>query len=74
MKQELVKNIPLQSIVLETDSPYLSPEPYRGKRNEPSFIPLIGQRAAIIKECSEEEVASITTQNALRLFNIGVAH
>lgn len=67
-KHELVKDIPLGSLVLETDSPYLTPIPYRGQRNEPAYLPLIGQRTAIIRECAETFVMETTTQNALELF------
>jgi TatD DNase family protein len=54
--------------VLETDSPYLAPMPYRGKRNESSYIPLIAQKIADIKGVSIEEVKKITTQNAHFIF------
>jgi TatD DNase family protein len=65
---EILKDIPLEHIVLETDAPYLAPVPYRGKRNESSYIPIIGTKIAEIKNCSVEEVAAITTQNAERIF------
>lgn len=65
-----LEKIPLEKIVLETDCPYLTPTPYRGKRNESAYIPLIAQKIADIKEVSIEEVAKITTENAERLFNI----
>lgn len=63
-----IKNIDLQHIVTETDSPYLAPVPYRGKRNETSYIPLIAQKIADVKEVGLEEVARITSENAHRLF------
>lgn len=65
---EILKEISLQHIVLETDAPYLAPVPYRGKRNESSYIPIIGTKIAEIKECAIAEVAAITTQNAERIF------
>lgn len=68
--QEVVREIPLEFLLLETDSPYLAPVPHRGKRNESSYIPIIAQKVAELKNISIEEVAEITTQNALRLFNI----
>ncbi|HPX60014.1 MAG TPA: TatD family hydrolase [Bacteroidales bacterium] len=68
--QDIVKEISLSHIVLETDSPFLSPMPYRGKRNQSSYIPLIAEKIAELKEVSVEEVAAITTANAKRLFNI----
>ena len=66
--QEVVKHIGLQHIVLETDSPFLTPVPFRGKRNASYHIPLIAQRIAEIKGLSLEEVAETTTENALKLF------
>jgi TatD DNase family protein len=67
-KIELAEKLPLDALLLETDSPYLTPVPHRGKRNEPSYLPLIGQRTAIIRECSEELIMEITTRNAFELF------
>ena len=65
---ETVKDIPLERIILETDSPYLTPVPHRGKRNESSYIPHIAEKLAFQKGVSIEEVATITTANAKRLF------
>jgi TatD DNase family protein len=65
---EILKNIDLAYIVLETDAPYLSPVPYRGKRNESSYIPLIAQKLADIKEINVSEIARITTANAAKIF------
>lgn len=67
----VVKEIPLESIVLETDSPYLTPTPYRGSVNSSKYIPIIAEKIAEIKEISTSEVASITTNNALKLFDLG---
>lgn len=67
---ETVKKIPLERIVLETDSPYLTPVPYRGSRNESMYIPVIASKIAELKEISVEEVAEVTTDNARKLFNI----
>lgn len=58
----------LEHLVLETDSPYLAPVPHRGKRNEPSYIPLVANRIAEIKQCPVEDVRAATTRNALSLF------
>jgi len=66
----VVKNIPIENILLETDSPYLAPVPFRGKRNESSYIPVIAQVIQQIKEIPLEEVANITTQNACKLFGL----
>ena len=67
---EAVKEIPLDRIVLETDAPYLTPVPYRGKRNDSSHIPLIAAKIAQVKGVSVEEVAEVTTDNAKKLFNL----
>lgn len=67
---ETVKHIPLERIVLETDAPYLAPVPYRGTRNESSYIPVIAAKLAGLKEISVDEVASVTTSNAEKLFGI----
>jgi TatD DNase family protein len=64
-----IENIDLKHLVLETDSPYLAPIPYRGKRNESSYIPLIAAKVAEVKKCSLLEVAAITTANAKEIFN-----
>ncbi len=60
--------ISLDHLILETDAPYLAPKPYRGKRNESSYIPLIAQRVADLKNVSVEEVMEKTTANAKKLF------
>ncbi len=65
---EVVQDLPLESMVLETDSPYLAPVPFRGKRNESSYIIHIAQKLAEIKNVSLEEVAATTTSNAGHLF------
>ena len=67
---EHVKEIPLDRILLETDSPYLTPVPFRGQRNESAYIPHIATRLAQIKEMSIEEVAETTTANAVKLFKL----
>lgn len=67
---ESVPHIPLESIVLETDSPYLSPVPFRGKRNEPKNLVYICEQIARLKGCSPEEVAEVTTRTARRLFGL----
>ncbi len=67
----LIRKMPNDRFVLETDSPYLTPEPHRGKRNEPIFIKFIAQRIAEIKNLSPERVAELSTENAKRLFKIG---
>lgn len=67
---ETVKDIPLDRILLETDSPYLTPVPFRGKRNESSYIPYIAQKLAELKGLEISEIAATTTENAHKLFRI----
>lgn len=67
---EIAKNIPLEYILLETDAPYLTPVPYRGKRNEPAYTKIIAEEIAKIRGISVEEVAKITTKNARKVFGI----
>ena len=67
---EAVRRIPLDRILLETDSPYLTPVPHRGERNESKYIPLIAEKIAELKGISLEEVAEVTTANARSLFNL----
>lgn len=66
----VIEHIGLEHVVLETDAPYLSPTPYRGKRNESAYIPIIAQRLAEVKNVTVEEVANATTANALKLFGV----
>lgn len=67
---DVVKRIPIDHILLETDSPYLAPVPYRGKENSPKNIKVIAEKIAEIKGMSLEEVGEITTANAKRLFDL----
>lgn len=66
---QVLEAIPLEHMVLETDAPYLSPVPYRGKRNESSYLVSIAQKVAEIKNVSLDEVATVTTRNAEKIFN-----
>lgn len=68
--QETLKHIELEHLVFETDAPFLAPVPYRGKRNEPAYIPLIANFVAEIKGMDVEKVAEITTENAKKLFKL----
>ncbi len=68
--QEIVRRLPLESLLVETDAPYITPAPYRGKRNEPSFVRYTAQKVAEIKGLSLEKVAEATTRNALRVFRM----
>ena len=67
---QFLNEIDLQHIVLETDSPYLAPVPYRGKRNESSYTLLVAQKLADIYQTSIEEIARITTENSKAVFGI----
>ena len=68
--KEVAKEVPLERLLIETDCPYLAPHPYRGKRNEPSYVKLVAEQIAELKGVSFEEVAKATTENANRLFRI----
>ena len=67
---ETLAQIPLASVVLETDAPYLAPTPHRGKRNESSFLPLIATKVASVYGLNTHKIAQITTQNAKKIFGI----
>lgn len=67
---EVVKEIPLDRLVLETDCPYLAPEPHRGKRNDSSYIPFIAERIGEVLGMSAQDVLDKTYQNAKKLYNI----
>ena len=66
---EVIKNIPIEYILLETDCPYLTPEPYRGKRNEPAYIPLILERICSLKSLNYKDVEEVMTSSIFRLFD-----
>jgi TatD DNase family protein len=68
--QDVAGRVPLSSLLLETDAPYLAPSPHRGKRNEPSFIIFTAKKVAEIKKISWEEVAQVTACNTINLFGI----
>jgi TatD DNase family protein len=70
---ELLKDISLEHIVLETDAPYLTPVPFRGKRNESSYLKYVVKKLAEVKNVSEEEVAKQTTANAEKIFVRGLS-
>ncbi len=67
---EVVKDLPLERLLLETDCPYLTPVPFRGKRNETSYVVYVAQKIAEIKGITIDEVAEITTRNAEQLFGV----
>ena len=70
-QQDVVRSIPLEKILLETDCPYLAPEPYRGKRNEPAFVRNTAEKVASLKGLSFEDVCRITSFNTKILFGVG---
>jgi TatD DNase family protein len=70
VSREIVRRIPLESLLVETDAPFLAPEPFRGKRNEPSYVRYTAQKVAEIKKVSFEKVAEVTTENALRVYKL----
>jgi TatD DNase family protein len=70
-KQEMVAQLPLERLLIETDAPYLTPHPHRGKRNEPAFVYEIADKIAQLQSQDLEEVATVTTSNAARLFSWG---
>lgn len=70
-QQEVVRRVPLEKILLETDCPYLAPEPYRGKRNEPAFMRVTAEKVAELRGLTLEDVSRITSLNAKLLFGVG---
>ena len=72
--REVAKNTPNDKILIETDSPYLPPEPHRGRRNEPIYVKMVASKIAELKNLSLEEVAAATSDNAKTLFKINYVH
>ncbi len=68
--QEVAKRVPLQSMLIETDSPYLAPMPYRGKRNEPSYVAQVAQAIATLRGVDVESIGAATSDNFFRLFSV----
>jgi len=67
---EVVQAVPLEKILIETDSPFLTPAPYRGKRNSPAYVKYVAEKIAELKGVTSERVAAQTTENAQRLFGL----
>lgn len=67
---EIATKIPLEKLLLETDAPYLTPEPYRGKRNEPAYVTFVAKKIAQLRGITFDEVAEVTTANARKVFGI----
>lgn len=70
--RQVAVNAPLEKILIETDCPYLAPEPYRGKRNEPIYVEQVAEEVAKLKDVSVDEVIAVTGENAKRLFNLPI--
>ena len=68
-RREMIASIPLEKILIETDAPFLTPHPKRGKRNEPAYVRFVAEKIAEIHGKETREIAEITTANATRLFN-----
>jgi TatD DNase family protein len=68
--REVAAKVPLDRLLIETDCPYLTPEPYRGKRNEPAYVRYVAQAVAHARGVPEETITRATTENARRLFGI----
>ena len=68
--KEVAAEIPLDRLLIETDCPYLTPHPFRGKRNEPAHVKLVAEAIALLKNLPFEEIANVTTENAKKLFGI----
>lgn len=69
---EVVKYVPIDRILLETDAPYLTPEPHRGQRNEPLYVKKVAQKIADLKNVSVDDIVTKTTQNVIKLFKINL--
>ena len=72
--REVFERIPIERVLLETDSPYLAPPPHRGKRNEPAYVARVAETLAELHGISTEEVTRLTTENVRRLFGVGPAN
>jgi TatD DNase family protein len=70
--QEVVKRIPLEALLVETDAPFLAPVPFRGKRNEPSYVRYTAEKVAEIKKVPFAKVAEVTTENAVRVYRLKI--
>lgn len=71
---EVSEDLPMDRVLLETDSPFLAPHPYRGQTNEPAYLPHVGRALALIRGVTAEEVARVTSENAARFFGLPPAH
>jgi len=67
---EIVTKVPLEYLLVETDSPYLTPQPYRGKRNEPAYVKLVAEQVANLRDITMDDLAKATSENVKKLFGI----
>jgi TatD DNase family protein len=67
--QEIVTDLPLESLLIETDAPYLAPAPMRGQKNEPAYVTYVAEKLAILKNVSIEKIAEQTSNNFVKLFD-----
>ena len=70
LPKDIAVHVPIDRLLVETDAPYLTPHPYRGKRNEPAYVKLVAEKIAELRKISYEELARTTSENAKRLFKI----
>jgi TatD DNase family protein len=70
--RQVVQEVPIEDILIETDSPFLTPHPYRGKRNEPAYVRFVAEKIAELKDISVDVIGIITSQNAEKLFGWSV--
>ena len=70
LPKDIAVHVPLDRLLVETDAPYLTPHPYRGKRNEPAHVKLVAEKIAELRGMTYEDLAQATTENAKRLYNI----
>jgi TatD DNase family protein len=68
--RDVAKELPLENILIETDSPYLAPQPWRGKRNEPAYVAEVARTLANVRNLSPDEVAAATSENFRRFFGL----
>ena len=68
--RDVAKALPLEKILIETDSPYLAPQAYRGKRNEPAYVAEVARMLASVRDLSADEIAAATSENFRRLFRL----
>ena len=72
--KEVAVDVPLDKLLLETDAPYLTPVPYRGKENQPAYVRFVAEEIAALRGVTYEEIASVTTQNAEKVYNLEKSH